>query len=100
MLIRIIQALIVGAVIASNIQWKWTPSGLLAAIMGAGAAYVLTVVPVGIYHECRILWAQRKATREWKAKRLRRQAEAELKHRDDYPLPPAQRPVGLRDRQE
>ena len=32
----IFQSSIIFAVVASNIHWRWTPNGYLAAILGAG----------------------------------------------------------------
>lgn len=64
MIMRIIQGLIFLAVVGTNIRWHWTPNGLLSGVVGIGAAFVLTVVPVGIYHEIMILLAQSRAIRE------------------------------------
>lgn len=50
MLMKLLQALIIFAVLCANIYWHWTPNGLLAAILGIIAAYLLTVLPVQIYH--------------------------------------------------
>jgi hypothetical protein len=38
----VFQSLIIFAVVASNIHWHWTPNGYLAAILGAGLAWLLT----------------------------------------------------------
>lgn len=35
-------AIFVG-VVSTNIEWKWTPNGYLASLIGIGAAYVATV---------------------------------------------------------
>jgi hypothetical protein len=37
-----LQGLIMFAVMASNIHWKWTPNGLIPALLGYGLAYGLT----------------------------------------------------------
>jgi hypothetical protein len=39
----ILQSGIIFAVVASNIHWRWTPNGYLAAGLGILAAYVATV---------------------------------------------------------
>lgn len=88
MVIRIVQAAIVAAVIASNIQWHWTPNGYIPVLFGIGAAFVLTVVPVGIFHEIKILRAQAKADRE-RAARLRKRKE--LPEASGRALRPSQR---------
>jgi ABC-type transport system involved in cytochrome c biogenesis permease subunit len=36
------QALIIFAVVASNIHWQWTPNGYLAGLIGVVLAYGLT----------------------------------------------------------
>jgi uncharacterized membrane protein YgaE (UPF0421/DUF939 family) len=38
----VIQALIVFAVMASNVHYQWTPNPLLAGIIGFGAAWLVT----------------------------------------------------------
>jgi hypothetical protein len=43
---RLLQASIVATVMCGNIYWGWTPNGLLAGLMGVGAAYSLTVLPL------------------------------------------------------
>lgn len=93
MWIRLVQVAIVAAVIASNIQWHWTPSGLLAMLAGIGAAFVLTVVPVGIYHEIRILLAQRptRGLDKRLEKRGQREASAHAlrpSRQEPYPVEP------------
>lgn len=42
MLWHALQAAIVFSVIASNIHWKWTPNGYLAAGLGYLAALIIT----------------------------------------------------------
>lgn len=42
---KLLQTAIVGAAMCGNIYFGWTPNGLLAGLMGVGAAYVLTVLP-------------------------------------------------------
>lgn len=44
--IGMIQALILTAVVLSNIRWHWTPSGLVAGIVGMGAAWLVTIFPL------------------------------------------------------
>lgn len=39
---RIIQALIVLAVICANIYWQFTPNGFVATLMGVGLAMLVT----------------------------------------------------------
>jgi hypothetical protein len=41
---RLFQALIVFAVMASNIKYQWTPNGYLAGLIAAGAAFLATVI--------------------------------------------------------
>lgn len=89
MIMRIIQGLIVFVVIGSNIQWHWTPNGFVLVLVGIGAAFVLTVVPVGIYHECRILWAQRRRSTRERPKR--RHALQELDEAERHELRPYRR---------
>lgn len=40
---KLFQLAIFVAVVGSNIEWNWTPNGYLAALIGVGLAYVLTV---------------------------------------------------------
>jgi uncharacterized membrane protein YgaE (UPF0421/DUF939 family) len=40
---HVFQGLIIFAVVASNIHWQWTPNGMLAALLGVGLAFLLTV---------------------------------------------------------
>jgi hypothetical protein len=42
---RLLQASIIAAVMCGNIYWRWTPNGFLAAMLGVGVAYVLTILP-------------------------------------------------------
>ncbi len=44
----LLQGLIIFAVVASNIHWHWTPNGLLAALIGVGAAFLFTVTCNGL----------------------------------------------------
>lgn len=39
----LLQSLIIFAVMASNIAWKWTENGYLASLIGAGAAFFATM---------------------------------------------------------
>lgn len=39
-----VQALIVFAVVASNIQWHWTPNGMIPVLFGSGLALGVTIV--------------------------------------------------------
>jgi hypothetical protein len=41
---RLVQALIVFAVMGSNIAYEWTPNGYVAAMAGVGVAFVVTWV--------------------------------------------------------
>ncbi|MCC8952870.1 hypothetical protein H8B02_05135 [Bradyrhizobium sp. Pear77] len=41
---HLFQSLVIFAVIASNIHWRWTPNGYLAAMIGAGLAWALTQI--------------------------------------------------------
>lgn len=40
----IFQALIIFAVVSSNIHYQWTPNGYLAGIIGVGVAYLVTLL--------------------------------------------------------
>ena len=40
---KVIQFLIIGAVVVSNAQWHWTPNGYLASWIGIALAFVVTV---------------------------------------------------------
>jgi uncharacterized membrane protein YgaE (UPF0421/DUF939 family) len=40
----IFQGLIIFAVVASNIHWQWTPNPVLPALLGIGAAFMLTLL--------------------------------------------------------
>lgn len=40
----LLQVPIMFAVMASNVHWQWTPNGYLAGAIGAGAAFVATLV--------------------------------------------------------
>jgi hypothetical protein len=40
----LLQSLMIFAVMASNIHWHWTPNGYLAAAIGIGLAYELTLL--------------------------------------------------------
>lgn len=42
-MLHLLQAVIVGAVLFSNIYWEWTPNGYLASLIGIGVAYLVTV---------------------------------------------------------
>ena len=50
---KLLQALIVFGVLCANIYWQWTPNGLLAAILGLLAAYILTILPFQIFWSAR-----------------------------------------------
>lgn len=39
----LLQAVVVFLIVASNIRWQWTPNGYLAALIGFGGAYLVTV---------------------------------------------------------
>lgn len=39
----VFQGFVMFLVIASNIHWQWTPNGMLAGIIGAGAAWLSTL---------------------------------------------------------
>ena len=39
----LLQSLIIFAVMASNTHWQWTPNGMVAAMIGTGAALLVTV---------------------------------------------------------
>ena len=41
---KLIQYLIVCAVVMSNVHWQWTPNPILARGLGVGVAFVVTVV--------------------------------------------------------
>jgi hypothetical protein len=43
------QFLIMSALVISNAIWHWTPNGLAAGVVGAGLAYVVTLVIVKLY---------------------------------------------------
>jgi hypothetical protein len=40
---KLIQFLVVGAVVVSNAAWQWTPNGYLAGLIGWAAAFLVTV---------------------------------------------------------
>lgn len=40
----LIQSSIVFAVVASNVQWHWTPNGYVPALLGGGLAYIVTAI--------------------------------------------------------
>lgn len=46
---RIFQASIVAAVMCANIYWGWTPNAMLAGLIGVGAAFLLTILPLKIW---------------------------------------------------
>jgi hypothetical protein len=39
----LLQSSIIFAVVASNIHWHWTPNGYLAAMIGIGLAWLVTL---------------------------------------------------------
>lgn len=41
---HLFQILIMFAVMASNIHWKWTPNGYLASAIGIGLALLITLI--------------------------------------------------------
>lgn len=41
---RVFQALVIFAVIASNIRWQWTPNTYLASLLGFAAAFTATAL--------------------------------------------------------
>jgi hypothetical protein len=43
---KLLQFLIFAAVVMSNAVWQWTPNGLLAGLIGVGAAFIVTLVIV------------------------------------------------------
>lgn len=45
---KLLQFLIVAAVLFSNVHWQWTPNGYLAALLAVAAAWLMTVFPVKI----------------------------------------------------
>lgn len=45
---HVFQALIVFAVVASNIHWEWTPNKTLAAFLGIALAFVVTALICGL----------------------------------------------------
>jgi len=45
----LLQAMIIFAVVASNIHWHWTPNGYLACILGWIAALLVTVGLNGLF---------------------------------------------------
>lgn len=83
---RVIQALIVGAVVASNIQWKWTPNPLAALLVGVGIAFVMTVPPVAAYHKVRIWLAKRRKINVPADLTILPPEEPELERLDDFEL--------------
>ncbi len=50
---KLLQGLIVFAVLCGNIHWSWTPNGYLAAILGIIAAYILTILPFQLFELAR-----------------------------------------------
>ncbi len=45
----LVQMLIVSAVGCIGIYYEWTPNGLLLGLIGIGAAYCLTVLPLKLW---------------------------------------------------
>jgi hypothetical protein len=45
---KVIQFLVFGAVIVSNVHWQWTPNGYLGGWIGIALAFIVTVVPVRV----------------------------------------------------
>ena len=43
---KLIQYLIVCAVVMSNVHWQWTPNPNVAGLIGIGVSYVVTMVMV------------------------------------------------------
>jgi hypothetical protein len=52
MLWKPLQFLIMSAVVVCNAIWHWTPNGLAAGVVGAGLAYVVTLVIVKVSDLC------------------------------------------------
>ena len=48
MLWKPFQYLIMSAVVVCNSVWHWTPNGFAAGVVGAGLAYVVTLVIVKV----------------------------------------------------
>jgi len=59
------QGLIVFAVMASNIQWHWTPNGYLAGAIGGGMALVFTL----LINDIVAAWARKKRGEDTKKPR-------------------------------
>lgn len=57
---RLLQSLIVFAVVGSNIHWEWTPNHYLPAILG----FVLALIVTAGFNELRDLRAQRAARKQ------------------------------------
>lgn len=55
------QGTIIFLVVASNIQWQWTPNGYLAAGLGIAAAFGATQAINSLLE-----WRQRARKRPWK----------------------------------
>jgi hypothetical protein len=47
------QFLVIFAVVASNIHWRWTPNGYLASLLGVGLVWVLTQLINELGQRCR-----------------------------------------------
>jgi hypothetical protein len=45
---KLVQFLIMSAVVMSNVRWHWTPNPIAAGLIGFGAAFVVTLVLVRI----------------------------------------------------
>lgn len=45
---KLLQLLVLGAVLCANVHWQITPNGYLAALFGVGAAFVATHVALTV----------------------------------------------------
>ena len=46
---RLLQTIIIVAVLFSNVYWQWTPNGYLAFIYAAGTAFVVTIALTALF---------------------------------------------------
>jgi uncharacterized membrane protein YgaE (UPF0421/DUF939 family) len=45
---RLLQLVVVGAVLSSNVYWQWTPNGYLATLIGIFAAIIVSAFIVAV----------------------------------------------------
>lgn len=60
----VFQAIIIFAVVATNIHWQWTPNGYLASMIGIGCAFLCTLAVNSV------LWR----VKAWRNRRIEQRA--------------------------